>query len=131
MVLDNLLKRIWEEKPQKVLVMGEKRGEEEWNWSVLQAKVPSGAEAVALAEKSASLHLLGRENWRGRYVPSPRNEVNLPPITIEGSDIPDDLSPKYLLTEKGTLYGLRQDSEGLDLEFYQKALEFLRGYRER
>ncbi len=131
MALNNLLKKILDEKPQKVLVMGEKRGEEEWNWSVLQAKVPSGAEAVALAEKSASLHLLGRENWRGRYVPFQRNGVSLLPTAIECSDIPDDLSPRYLLTEKGTLYGLRQDSEGLDLEFYQKALEFLRGYRER
>jgi hypothetical protein len=129
MVLNNLLNKIWDEKPQKVLVMREKRGEEDWSWSVLQAKVPKEAEAVELADRGASLQLLGRENWRGRYVPSPRNEVNLPRITIECSDIPGDLSPQYLLTEKGTLYGLRKESDGLDLEFYQKALEFLRRYK--
>ncbi|MBI4979957.1 hypothetical protein HZC30_00190 [Candidatus Woesearchaeota archaeon] len=130
MALNSLLNQIWNEKPQKVLVMGEKKGEDDWGWSVLQVKVPKEAEAVELAEKSASLHLLGRENWRGKYVPFQRNNVDLLPITIESPDIPDDLSPKYLLTEKGTLYGLRQDSEGMDLDFYQKALEFLRVYRD-
>ncbi len=128
MTLNHLLKRVWDEKPQKVLVMGEQRGGEEWSWSVLQVKVPKDAEAVELADKNAYLQLLGREDWRGKYVPFQRNNLNLPPITIEGSDIPDDLSPNYLLTEKGTLYGLRQDSEGLDLDFYHKALEFLRRY---
>lgn len=128
MTLNHLLKKVWAERPQKVLVIGEQRGGEEWSWGVLQVKVPKDAEAVELADKSASLQLLGREDWRGRYVPFQRNNLNLPPITIEGSDIPNDLSPQYLLTEKGTLYGLRQDSEGLDLDFYQKALEFLRRY---
>ncbi len=129
MTLNHLLKGILDEKPQKVLVMGEQRDGDEWSWSVLQVKVPKDAEAVELADRSASLQLLGREDWRGKYVPFQRNNLNLPTITIESSDIPDDLSPKYLLTEKGTLYGLRQDSEGLDLDFYHKALEFLRRYR--
>ena len=128
MTLSHLLKRVWDEKPQRALVMGEQRGTDEWGWSVLQVKVPSNAEAVEFVGENTSLYLLGRENWRGRYTPSSDNSVYLPPIKIEYTSSTKCMFPRYLLTEKGSFYGLQRGDEELDLEVYHKALEFLRAH---
>ena len=128
MALGNWLERIVQERAQKVMVLGEKTGEEEMRWEIFKTVIPKDTERVEFPEKGASLQLLGRENWRGRYTPASENGIALPPTIIEDSESLQGFNPKYILTEKGYLYGSRQE-ESLDTEVYHKALEFLRVYK--